>query len=150
MDRSKIGFPKKCGLNCFRKYLKKTYFSGSQKSIPKWLVLTQKIGILTIKGVAPLEDEDRNYKILVKGPKEKNIFVFWLIINSSENNLNRNRRESVFMSTSLVKSRYGGSKDRTKLFKENEKFDLSDKSKQFHSKNKTVNFDVIEKKGKEN
>ena len=101
---TKLDDPKIFGIDCIYSIIKTNLFSSSNGLIiPNWMTVEQKIGILTINGVVPVAEADRNYELLIRGENKKNLFNFWIKINQNESNLDEIRQNSVHMTQFLAK-----------------------------------------------
>ena len=60
--------------------MKTNFFSLSNRTVPFWINVEQKRGIIIIKGVPVLGEQDHHYKLEVIGPNKKHLFYFWIKI----------------------------------------------------------------------
>ena len=74
--------------DCYHRiFMKTNFFSLSNRTVPFWIKVEQKRGIIIIKGVSIIGEQDHHYKLEVIGPNQKNLFHFWIKIYKDQDSL---------------------------------------------------------------
>ena len=77
--------------------MKTNFFSKSNRDIPLWLNIEQKNGVLVVKGVPTLGEENKSYKVYFKAPNSKNLFHFIINLYLHERQLDKKLSTGVEM-----------------------------------------------------